>query len=679
MKIKIVDILVPIIIVTLVLLIIIPVNSSLIDFFLATNISFSLLILLISMFIIEPLQFSIFPSILLISTVFRLALNMSTTRLILTKGNAGHVVEAFGNFVIQGDAVVGFIMFLIIIIVQFLVITKGSERVSEVAARFTLDAMPGKQMAIDADLNSGLINEEQAKQRREKVQRESDFYGAMDGASKFVKGDSIASIIITIINILAGFIIGVMRMGLTIEESLSKFTVLTIGDGLVSQIPALMISVGTGVVVTRAASRSSLAKDLVEQMFNTPTVLGIVGGFLYLLALSPLPKIPLISLGTMFIYLAYTMNTNMKKAIESEEIQMQEDEEAAQDIKKPENILPLLHVDPIELEFGYGIIPLADPNQGGDLFDRLVMIRRQIALEFGIIVPMIRLRDNIQLEPNEYNLKIKGVIVASSKIMFDHLMAMAPSGIETELDGIDTKEPAFNLPAKWIKTSEREKAEMLGYTVVDPSSIISTHLTEIIKNYSYELLSRQDVTQLVNNLKEENETLINELIPSLMSYGDIQKVLANLLRESVSIRDLVTILETLADYAQITRDTNVLTEYVRQALKRQISNVYAPDKFLNIISLSPDLEETFMASIKQGESGTYLAIDPRISEKVINNLAQAIQYVLSEGIQPIIVTAPILRFYFKQMTMASIPDLVVLSFNELESDINVQTIRTVEL
>lgn len=676
------DIAVPIGIVAIVLLIIIPVDSRIIDIFLSANIALSLLILLISMFIEEPLQFSVFPSVLLISTVYRLALNMSTTRLILTKGDAGAVVGAFGDFVIQGDAIVGFIMFLIIIIVQFLVITKGSERVSEVAARFTLDAMPGKQMAIDADLNAGLITEDMAKERRKKVQREADFYGAMDGASKFVKGDAIAGIIITMINIIAGFSIGAFRSGATIQETLAKYTVLTVGDGLVSQLPALMISVGTGIVVTRAASESSLAKDLLQQMFKSNHILLIVGGVLWSLTLTPLPKLPLITLGAIFIYLGYIGRKESKMALEmagADGEYLTAEQEESEGIRKPENILPLLQVDPIELEFGYGIIPLADPNQGGDLFDRLVMIRRQIALEYGVIVPMIRLRDNIQLEPNQYSIKIKGVSVASGEIMFDYLMAMAPSNLDQDIDGIDTREPAFGLPAKWIRFEDRERAEFLGYTVVDSSSIISTHLTEVIKAHSHELLSRQDVKSLVENVKENNPALVEELIPNLLGYGEIQKVLANLLREFISIRDLITILETLADYAMVSRDTNVLTEYVRQALKRQISSTYVPNKVLRAIMLDQELEDRFMSAIKTGENGTYLVMDQEMSNAIISRLAQVINEVLAMGEQPIVVCAPIMRFYFKQLTEGTIPDLIVLSFNELESDIEIQTLRMVSL
>ncbi len=674
---KIGDMFFPIAIIFIILMIIIPMPLGVMDFLLSINITIALVILLISMFNTEPLQFSVFPSVLLITTLFRLALNISSTRNILSKGDAGEVIAAFGDFVIGGDAVVGFIVFIIITIVQFLVITKGSERVAEVAARFTLDAMPGKQMAIDADLNAGIITENDARTRRLKVQRESDFYGAMDGATKFVKGDAIAGIIITIVNILAGFAIGSMRMGISIMEALSRFTLLTVGDGLVNQIPALMISTATGIVVTRAASDSNLGDDFIGQLFNRPGIMYIVSGVLLGLAVTPLPDIPFVVMAGLFAYLGYRFSGNDKRTAAAEAQPVPE--ARGEEIRRPENIIPLLQVDPIELEFGYGIIPLADPNQGGDLFDRLVMIRRQIALEYGIVVPMIRLRDNIQLEPNQYVIKIKGAEVAHGGIMFDQFLAMNPGNVEGELDGIDTVEPAFGLPAKWINESDREKAEIMGYTVVDPSSIISTHLTEVIKRHSHELLGRQEVKQLIDNLRENNSTLVDELIPSQMSIGDIQKVLQNLLREGVSIRDLVTIVETLADYASVTRDANVLTEYVRQGIGRMLSRSYVTGKQMNVVTLDQELETRLMHSIKQSDSGTYLSLEPLESQAIINSLAVQIQTLLSMGEQPIVLTAPIVRLYFKRLTEQYIPDLVVLSYNELESNIEVKSVGMVTI
>lgn len=668
------DIGVAALVIIIIMLIIIPIPLNFLDFFLALNISLALTILVLSMFVKETLEFSVFPSILLITTMFRLALNISTTRYILSTGEAGDVIAAFGNFVIGGNAIVGFIIFIIIVIIQFLVITKGSERVSEVAARFTLDAMPGKQMAIDADLNSGLINENDAKQRRKKIQREADFYGAMDGASKFVKGDAIAGILITVINILAGFLLGSFTMGLSIPESIEKFTLLTVGDGLVSQLPALMISVATGIIVTRSASEESLGTDVVNQLFARSIVMYIVGGVLILLgAGTPLPSIPFLVVGAIALLLGYrSVQGNRKIALEAETEEKVEDT-TRDDMRRPENIIPLLQVDPIELEFGYGIIPLADPNQGGDLFDRLVMIRRQIALELGLIVPMIRLRDNIQLDANQYLIKIKGNDIAFGNIVFDHYLAMSPGAVEGEIEGIDTVEPAFGLPAKWIKSDLREKAELLGYTVVDPSSVISTHLTEVIKKHSHELLSREDVKQLIDNIRESNPALLEELIPNLMMIGDIQKVLSNLLKESISIRNLVTILETLADHARSTRDVNILTEYVRQKLSRQITKQYFPFGQAKVVTLEQSLENMLMESIDQNENGTFLSIDPMTTQSILAHLSEEIKKLLQMGEQAIVVTAPIVRFYFKRITEQAIPELVVLSYNEIESDIDVQS------
>jgi flagellar biosynthesis protein FlhA len=675
---KVGEISVALMVVMLVFLIIIPVPLPLLDFLLSLNIAISLMILIISMFNTEPLQFSIFPSLLLITTLFRLSLNVSTTRYILSKGVAGEVIYAFGEFVIGGDPIVGFIIFLIIVIIQFMVITKGAERVSEVAARFTLDAMPGKQMAIDADLNSGLITEIDAKERRLKIQREADFFGAMDGASKFVKGDAIAGILIAVINITAGFAIGATRLGLSLTESLARFTLLTVGDGLVAQIPALMISTATGIIVTRAASESSLGIDVIKQLFNQPRVLFIVGGAMNALALfTPLPKVPFMMIGTILIILGIRMYSEVKHAIS--EIPDVQEEADVESLRKPENIIPLLQVDPIELEFGYGIIPLADPNQGGDLFDRLIMIRRQIALEYGIVVPMIRLRDNIQLNSNVYIIKIKGAVVAQGIVMFDHFLAMNPGTVEGEIQGIDTIEPAFGLPAKWIVADEREKAEIFGYTVVDPSSIISTHLTEIIKRHAHELIGRQEVKQLIDNLKETNPTLVDELIPVYMGIGDIQKVMSNLLKEGISVRDLVSIMEALADYAPTTKDINLLTEYVRQKLSRMITSTYIQGKSAKVVTLDQDLENLLMDSVQQNGSSSYLSLDPVSSQSVLNNIAVQIQNLLQIGEQPIIVTAPIVRFYLKRLTDQYIPDLIVLSYNEIEADIDIQSVGVVTL
>ncbi|NMA34505.1 MAG: flagellar biosynthesis protein FlhA, partial [Clostridiaceae bacterium] len=534
------DISLPVIIVAIVLAFIIPLPSAVIDVLLAVNIMVSVIILLNTIYMREALQMSIFPSLLVITTLFRLALNVSTTRLIIGRGEAGGVIEGFGRFVGGNDLVVGFIIFIVITLVNFMVITRGAERVAEVAARFTLDAMPGKQMAIDADLNSGLIDEAEAKERRKKIQKEADFYGSMDGASKFVKNDAIMGIVITVLNIVGGIIMGMVTRGESIQEALQTYAILTIGDGLVSQIPALMISTSTSFIVTRAASESDMGTDFLKQVFSNPKVLYIASALSFILAFF-LPTIPFLILATVLAFLGYTLSRQQIAEQKQQEVQIEETE--VEEIRKPENVVSLLQVDPIEVEFGYGIIPLADVNQGGDLLDRVVMIRRQLALELGMIVPIIRLRDNIQLAPNEYQIKVKGVDVARGELMLDRYMAMDPGLAEEEIDGIKTTEPAFGLPATWITEDQRDRAEMLGYTVVDPPSVIATHLTEVIKKYAHELTGRQEVQALLDNVKQNYPVIVEELIPKLMTVGEIQKVLANLLKEGVSIRDMVTILE----------------------------------------------------------------------------------------------------------------------------------------
>jgi flagellar biosynthesis protein FlhA len=671
------DIAITIGIIFIILMIIIPIPLFLVDILLSLNISLALLILLISMYNKEALDFSVFPSLLLITTLFRLSLNITTTRYILSEGNAGQVIEAFGNFVMGGNPVVGFIVFIIIVIVQFMVITKGSERVAEVAARFTLDAMPGKQMAIDADLNSGLIDEREAKHRRLKIQGEADFYGAMDGASKFVKGDAIAGILITLVNVIGGFVIGVLIQGMPMAEALSRFTILSVGDGLVSQIPALLISTGTGIVVTRATSESNLGRDFIDQLFNNYKIMFIISGVLFFLALTPLPFIPYMLLS--LIFLGSGLNMLRRSRIEERAPEIGEEQDNVEEIRRPENVLPLLNVDPIELEFGYGIIPLADKSQGGDLFDRLVMIRRQCALELGIVVPMIRLRDNIQLQPNEYVIKIKGVEVSGGEILFDHYLAMNPGIADGEIKGIDTVEPAFGLPAKWIDEKERERAEIFGYTVVDPPSIISTHLTEVIKKHAHELIGRQDVKMLLDNLKETHPTLVDEVIPSLLSIGDIQKVLSNLLREGVSIRNFSNIMEALADYGQVTKDTDMLTEYSRQTMFRSITKQFISRDDAKVITLDPDLERIIMESLQTTETGTYMALDPSISQKLVSSLGKEVEKVLSIGEQPLIVTAPVVRFYFKKFVEQISDDIIVLSYNEIDPKTKIQSIGTVSV
>lgn len=665
------DMSVPIMLIAIILTILIPLPEFLLNILLAFNIMITVIILLNTVYLREPLQLSIFPSLIVITTLFRLSLNVSTTRMILSKGEAGSVVERFGEFVGTGNLVVGFIMFIIIMIVNFLVITKGSERVAEVAARFTLDAMPGKQMAIDADLNSGLINEAEAKERRLKIQREADFYGAMDGASKFVKNDAIFGVIVTAVNIIGGLIIGIVMNGMELQGALETYAILTIGDGLVSQLPALMVSVSTSFIVTRAASDSDVSQDMVRQIFSNPRVLFIASGLSVILSLF-LSPVPFLLLALILAFVGYAIRKQQKEAIKKEEVQVEESE--VEEIRKPENVVSLLQVDPIELEFGYGIIPLADVNQGGDLLDRVVMIRRQLALELGMIVPVIRLRDNIQLSPNEYIIKIKGVDVARSEILLDHYMAMNPGTVEEEIDGIETTEPAFGLPAIWVNESQRDRAEMLGYTVVDPPSIIATHLTEIIKRFAHELTGRQEVQTLVDNLKQNYPAIIEELVPKVLTIGEIQKVIANLLKEGVSIRDMVTIMETLADNAPVTRDPDMLTEYVRQALGRAITHKFIGEGRSNVITLDPKLEQMILDSVKKTESGSYLTLDPAITNTILNNLTKQVQKLIQTGQQPIVLASPIVRLYFKRLTEQTVPNLIVLSYNELDPNIEVQSV-----
>lgn len=671
------DIGVAIYVLTAFVMLIVPIPNWLLDILLAINISVAFAILFGCMFAKEVLDMSFFPTVLLFTTIFRIALNVSSTKLILTTGDPGNVVATFGNFVGGGDLIVGSIVFIVLILIQFMVINKGSERVAEVTARFTLDAMPGKQMAIDADLNTGAINDAQAKERRDKIQQEASFFGSMDGAVKYVKGDATAGLIITFINIIGGIAMGMLRQGLEIGAALDKYTILTIGDGLVSQIPSLLISLSTGILVTKGSKDADFGTVLVRQLFGVPKVLYFVGTTIGLLGLvTPLNTILFLGLGIAFIVSGRIIAGTIETAKIEEEVDA--DETAAESMRQPENVTSLLQVDPIELEFGYGIIPLADVNQGGDLLDRVVMIRRQVALELGTIVPIIRLRDNIQLNPNQYIIKIKGIQVSEGEILFDHYMAMNPGFVEEEITGIPTFEPSFHLPAIWITEGQRERAESMGYTVVDPPSIIATHLTEIIRQHISELLTRQDVQNLINNMRDSNPSLIEDLVPKLLGIGEIQKVLQNLLREGISIRDLLTILETLADYAQTTRDTDILTEYVRQSLKRAISSKYFPaNETTSVVTLDPKVEQEIMASVKQTETGAYLTLDPEKTKAIIANVEAETEKLEKLGKNPIVVTSPIVRMYFKKMTEDYFRDLIVVSYNEIEANIELQSVGMV--
>lgn len=665
-------------IIGIVLMMIIPIPIFLIDLLLILNISVALMILLVAMNTREALDFSIFPAILLITTLFRLALSVSTTRSILQNAEAGEVISTFGRWVGGGEVVIGFIVFLILVVVQFIVITKGSERVAEVAARFTLDAMPGKQMSIDADLNSGLINEQQARERRSKIEREADFYGAMDGASKFVKGDAIATIIILIINLIGGFIVGMAMHGMAFGEALETFSILTIGDGLVAQIPALLISTAAGLIVTRAASEGNLSEDLTSQLFKYPKMLYIAAGTIFVLGLTPIGILSTWPFAIILAVGAYYMQKKQAKQLEQDEMLVEEQQ--IEEVRSPESVISLLQVDPIEFEFGYGLIPLADTQQGGDLLDRIIMIRRQCALELGLVVPVIRIRDNIQLKPNEYVIKIKGNTVARGDLLLNHYLAMSPGFEDDSVVGIETMEPAFGLPAIWIDEAMKERAELSGYTVVDPPSVVATHLTEIIKRHAHELIGRQEAKMLVENVKESYPALIDELIPSILTVGDVQKVLAKLLKEKISIRDLVTIFETLADHGHYTKDPDILTEYVRQALSRQITQQFSPGgDTLRVITVGPQLEKKIAESVQQTDQGSYIALDPVSTQQIYQRLNEHVSRQIQSGQQPIVLASPTIRMYLRQIIERTMQEVPVLSYSELEPNIEIQSVGVVNL
>jgi flagellar biosynthesis protein FlhA len=670
------DIIVAVGMVGIVVMMVIPLPSGLLDFLITCNITGSVITLLLAVFTEDPLDFSVLPSLLLTMTLFRVSLNISSARLILLNGFAGQIIQQFGQFVIGGNPVVGVIVFIILIIVQFIVITKGAERVSEVAARFTLDAMPGKQMSIDADLNAGMINEQQARDRRNKIQKEADFYGAMDGATKFVKGDAIAAIIILFVNIIGGFVIGVAMKGMPFLEALQTYTILTIGDGLVSQIPALLISTATGLVVTRAASENNFGTDLSKQLFQNPKAMFITAGVLIILALLGLPPIPMFGIAFALIGFGIILKRRSEVSVVEKTATARETE--IEESKKPENVLNLLNVDHMELELGYALIPLVDTSQGGDLLDRIVLIRRQIASELGFIVPVIRVRDNMNLQPNQYVIKLRGAEVATGEILADHYMAMSSGMEDDSIPGIPTKEPAFGLDAKWINAVYREQAELNGQMVVDAPTVLATHLTEVIKTQAWEILSRQDVKTLVDHAKAQAPAVVDELIPELLTLGQVQKVLANLLRERVSIRDMVSILETLADQAQVTKDLDRLTEHVRQTLARQILQpLLGKDKTLPVMTLDPKIEQQILDSIQPSDYGTYLALDPKILQTLVQNLAREVEKVTLQGYTPVVVCAPLVRINLKRVTERQIPQLLVLSYNELVQGVQVQAVGMV--
>ncbi len=669
-------------VILVIFLIIVPLPPMLLDLMFILNLAVSFVILLTTMYIKESLEFSIFPSLLLITTLFRLALNISSTRSILTKdGYAGEVVKTFGQFVIQGNVVVGLVIFLIIVLVQFIVITKGAERVAEVSARFTLDAMPGKQMAIDADLSSGLITEDQARERRANVSREADFFGSMDGASKFVKGDAILSIIVTLINLVGGMVVGMVSGSMEFSEVMSVYSTSTVGDGLMSQIPALLISVATGMIVTRSASESNLNSDVSKQLFSQPLVLIMSGIAMIFLCFIGFPVVQVLVISTVLITFGLILLRRQRPVVEPDAglISTEEVTSEADFYKDIDNVYGLLAVDQIEMELGYSLIPLVDEDNGGSFVDRVIMFRKQFALEMGIVIPSVRLKDGGELNPNQYAIKLKGEYVAQGDVLTDHYLALAPENPSEIVDGIDTIEAAFGMPAKWISEDKKIKAELAGYTLIDPTSVIITHFSEVIRKHAYELLTRQEVNNMLNNLRKTNETIVNDTIPSIVSVGDLQKVLANLLRESIPVRDLETIVETLSDYGATTKDSDMLTEYVRQSLKRTITRRFAEADQLKVISLDARIENAIMSSVKKMDGGSYLALEPQTIQNIIAATNHEIDKVKDLVQVPIILTSPIVRIYFKKLVDQFHPDAIVLSFNEVDNDVQILALGNISI
>lgn len=659
----------------IVLMIIIPLPPFLLDVMLAINIAFSVLILLLTLFSTNILQLSIFPTILLVTTLFRLGLNISSTRLILGQGYAGNVIESFGSFVVGGNYVVGVIIFLIIIIVQFVVITNGSSRVSEVSARFTLDAMPGKQMSIDADLNAGMMDEKTARKKRRELQQEADFYGAMDGASKFVKGDAIAGIIVTTINVLGGIVIGVVMLDMSFSESVQTYIRLTIGDGLVSQIPALLISTSAGILVTRADSDENFGSLLGKQLISVPTAIAMTGVVLIVLGLLPgLPKLSFFTLGIAAIAISFLLNKEEKeKALEEIESAQYQEDDVEPSIDTAEDVSSLINVEPIEVEIGYGLIPLADESNGGDLLQRIVSVRRQCAIDMGILVQPIRIRDNLQLNPNQYSIKIKGNVVAIYDLMPTMLLCMNPMGMSIDIEGIQTKEPTFGLDALWINKDKAEEAELYGLTVVDPTTILVTHLLEIIKSKSHELIGRQEVKAIIDATKERYSAVVEELIPDLMTLGEVQKVFQNLLREKIAIKDRVTILETLADHSRNTKDIELLTEYVRMAMSRSIcSELVDESNSITVATLSMEVENLIGNNLQRSVNGTYPAVDPDTTNRIFTNIQSMTENINFNNNRPILLVSPKIRAPFRKLVEMVFPHVTILSLNEVPSDIQIK-------
>ena len=663
--------------VMLVLLMIVPIPTWLLDILLTCNIVLALIIIGTALYTENALAFSAFPTLLLIVTLFRLSLNITATRAILLTGYAGEVINFFGQIVVGGNYAVGFVIFLILIIIQFVVITNGAGRVAEVAARFTLDAMPGKQLAIDADLNAGLITEAEARQRRKDIQRAADFYGAMDGASKFVRGDAIAAVIIVAINTIGGFIVGMLQQGLSPLESLQKFTLLTVGEGIVTQVPALLISTATGIIVTRAASESDFGTDITQQLSAQPRAILIAAILTALFGLAGLDRwLLLFASAVLFVLYFYRRRHDpaTARAVAAAAAATAVAGGPGQTAAKPaETVVPLLSYDPMELEIGFGLIPLVDVNQGGDLLERITLIRRHAARDLGIVIPPVRVRDNLQLRPNSYVVKIYGLEVAQAEVLVSRLLAMNPGTATAPIDGIPTTEPAFNLPALWIPEGARAEAEMAGYTVIDPTSVIATHLTELIKSHAPDLLGRQETSALLDNIKSHYPVVVDELVPGLLTVGEVQRVLQNLLRERIPVRNLVLILETLADAARVSKDIDFLTEKVRAALARHISAEYAENGLLSVITVDPRLEALLSEAVRRGEDA-YALLDPNTVARVYTSLTRQIAVAQNAGLQPIVLCSPSVRLALKRLTERAAPQLVVLSYSEIAPGLRVESI-----
>ncbi len=661
----------------IVLMIIIPLPPLALDFFLTISITLALVIIMITMFTVEPLQFSVFPALLLVTTLYRLALNISSTRLILGEAEAGRIIEGFGQFVVGGNYIVGGIVFIIITVIQFVVITSGAGRVSEVSARFTLDAMPGKQMSIDAEFNSGLISETEARDRRRKLQREADFFGAMDGASKFVRGDAIAGIVIIIINVIGGISIGVLQKGMALAESVQVYTILTIGDGLVSQLPAVLISTASGILVTRATTDASFGTDLATQFLNFPKILFVVAAVLLVIGLLPaMPTFVFMILSGALGFMGYTLLNERRKS----ELQTMEEtaRKKVQEHREPENVMQFLETDPLQIEIGYNLIPLTDERNSGDLLQRLTSVRRQCAIEMGIFVKPIRIRDNLQLPPNQYVFKLRGEEIEGGELVPGQYLALNPTNQEMEISGIATTEPTFGLPAWWITTDKKEDAENSGFTVVDCSTVLVTHLTEFIKKFSHELLGRQDVKELLDVMRENNPAVVDELIPDLMTVGEVQKVLQNLLRESVPLRDIVTILEALGDGARMNKDTDFLTDHVRQKLSRSICRrLLNQDNKLQVITLHPSLEQMLADAVQTTQLGTYPVLEPRLARKILDNITDTIEKSKARGYAPVLLCSPRLRLPLRRFIARQLPSTAVLSMNEIIPEVDIEAVGTV--